>query len=309
MSPPDEASYAKVPVKPGAPLTASALAPMVILLWLQFFQALTFTWSNGKYYQFGWVVPVLVALCFWRQWKGKATTGSFHSAGRTALSPTIVISSAVVLMLVTLLRILELSDPGWRAPLWAHAMLLFVYSYWFLTEVTGPARARCFFGIGILALTAVPLPSMLEMELVGRLSRWVVEAAASLLTLIGNSTEAHGSMLIVDGRQLQVNQACSGIRSFQGLLMYGVFFGEFWRLTMLGRISLLAVGLVLAIFTNVARVAVLTKFFVARGQEGFDTAHDWVGWLAFLIAAGGLLLAGKFLENSKTAARIGNAPM
>ena len=47
--------------------TQTILSVVAVLLWLQFFLALSFTWSNGKYYHYGWVVPILVAFCFWRQ--------------------------------------------------------------------------------------------------------------------------------------------------------------------------------------------------------------------------------------------------
>ena len=273
------------------------LTAIVILLWLQLFLALTFTWSNGKYYHYGWIVPLLVAFCFWRQWQNGVVSGGTRADIRTP-GRSLLIGAGAMLLVVTLLRILELSDPGWRVPLWSHALLLTVYSSWLLIVVIGVRRAGAFVFIGLLALTAVPLPSMLEMGLVGRLSQWVVDAAGSLLSLLGNATEIRGNMLIVDGKQLEVDQACSGIRSFQSLFMYALFFGEFWRLNILGRVSLLAVGLVLAIVTNVARVIVLTKVFITGGQEGFDSAHDWVGYLAFLVATAGLLLAGKFLDGS-----------
>ena len=60
------------------------LTTVAILLWLQLFLALTFTWSNGKYYHYGWVVPLLVALCFWRQWQAG---GKSRQSRRTIAPP------------------------------------------------------------------------------------------------------------------------------------------------------------------------------------------------------------------------------
>lgn len=58
-----------VAVKDAAGVLWKLLAVSTGLLWLQFFLALSFTWSNGKYYSYGWLVPVLAALCLARNWQ------------------------------------------------------------------------------------------------------------------------------------------------------------------------------------------------------------------------------------------------
>ncbi len=84
---------------------------------------------------------------------------------------------------------------------------------------------------------------------------------------------------------LRINEDCSGIRSFQSLLMTSLFVGELFLLPIFFRISILLAGLVLAFVFNAIRVLTLTAIYFDSGPEAFDKYHDLVGRSAFTASA------------------------
>ncbi len=264
-------------------------------IWLQLFAALIPTWNGGTYYSYGWVVPLLTGLVFYRRWQVESRR-LVSLAGRSAGMRRLVIGGIGLLLFVAAMRILELSDPRWRIPLLGHAMAVMIYSVWLMSELLGLKSSKHFIFVGLLAVSAVPLPSNMEVHLVEGLTEMVMDSASVVVALMGYPVEIDGSVLMIDGAVLEVDDTCSGIRSFQSIFMYAVFFGEFWRLSLIGRVTLLLLGGVVAIVTNIGRVVVLTRVFVDKGQGAFDGAHDTVGYVSFAAATLVLLIAGKYLD-------------
>jgi len=275
-------------------LSKLALA-FLAAIWLQLFAALMPTWSGGTYYSYGWVVPLLTGLMFYRRWQLEYRKVD-HLAGRAGAVRRLVAGGIVLLLLVVVMRVLELSDPRWRIPLLGHSLVVLLYSGWLMSELLGTKPAKQFIFVALLAVSAVPLPSNMEVQLVEGLTGVVMESASMVVAFLGYPVEIEGAVLMIDGAALEVDDTCSGIRSFQSIFMYAVFFGEFWRLPLIGRVTLLLVGGVVAIVTNIGRVVVLTRVFVDRGQGAFESAHDTAGYGSFALATITLLLVGKYFD-------------
>jgi len=97
-----------------------------------------------------------------------------------------------------------------------------------------------------------------------------------------------GSALMMGDEVLEVNEGCTGIRSFQTSLMLSLFLGEFLFLGLFSRIVTIILGIVLAGALNVVRTVTLTKIYFDFGPESFDRFHDLVGYIAFVFSAAGL---------------------
>ena len=78
--------------------------------------------------------------------------------------------------------------------------------------------------------------------------------------------------------------------------MAGLFVGEFVFLRNWFRVALVVIAMISGFLTNTLRSIVLTWIFFKDGEIAFDRAHDMVGFLAFGLAAGLLLLSGHYLE-------------
>jgi exosortase len=268
---------------------------VLALLWLQYFAALAPTWADGTYYSYGWIVPILACWAFVRRWRGE--TDKLPVPTSPARRKLLWVCALLAIIAIHPTRVLELSDPRWRIPLWIHGFVVIGFSLAAFFILVRRNKALGLLWVLILAATAVPWPTALEIRLVDGLTGLVMKGASFVMLLMGFSVEVEGVVLIVEGKPLEIDKTCSGIRSFQSLLMCSVFVGELWRLAPLGRLALLVVGLAIAIVTNLIRIVYLTQVFVEDGDEAFHVAHDGVGFLSFGIAALVVLLAGKLLDS------------
>jgi exosortase/archaeosortase family protein len=87
---------------------------------------------------------------------------------------------------------------------------------------------------------------------------------------------------------LGVDDACSGIRSFQSSIMAALFLGELYALRWGYRISLVILGLIAAYAFNIIRMLVLSIAVANGGTDALDKLHDPAGF-AILIATIGVL--------------------
>ncbi len=96
------------------------------------------------------------------------------------------------------------------------------------------------------------------------LTRANAGATIEILGLIGVPAVQHGNVIEVGTGVVGIDDACSGIRSFQATLMLSLFFGEIYRLTVRRRVVLCLLGFGLAFLFNVGRTTLLT--WVAASQ-------------------------------------------
>ncbi len=126
----------------------------------------------------------------------------------------------------------------------------------------------CFF------LVAVPWPSAAENFLIQSLMRLNVATTIELLGLLGIPAVQHGNVIEIGAGMVGVDEACSGIRSFQATLMIALFLGELYRLALVRRFGVVLLALVLAFAFNVGRTLVLTGVASAKGVAAVSSWHD-----------------------------------
>jgi exosortase/archaeosortase family protein len=98
----------------------------------------------------------------------------------------------------------------------------------------------------------------------------------------------HGNLLEVATGTVGVDEACSGIRSFQSSLMISLFLGEFYSLAPWRRIVLVPAGFLLALVFNVCRISFLTWAAARQGVPAVAKYHDDAG-LTIVIACTGVV--------------------
>ena len=251
------------------------------LLWGQLAITLAPWWREGSYYDYGWLVPLLAAWCLWSRWDRLPQAQRVLTSLRprwTHLCPTI----AAILGL-PFLRLVEQSDPAWRVPIWIHAFLVAGIWHTILHHVT--YRSHYFLPVTLLALTAVPLPPVIEGEIIHRLTQAVLAYSVPVANLLGIPVKMAGTALTAHGQLLQIDDGCSGIRSFQSLLMISIFFGEFFTLKLPQRFLMVASGFGAAFLFNGLRTLTLTWIFFRHGETRFQEFHDVVGVTTFILSA------------------------
>lgn len=278
-------------------MTGFPPAVALVLLWLPLWLALVPTWRGGQYYEFGWLV-VPAALFF--------AHGRYRDLGRlpvvaSALSRSLKwLGVGCVLALfgvLWFLRCFEMVDSTWRRILVPHALLVALATLGGIVWLHGVRVALFFLPVVLFALTAVPIPSGVEQWMVNGFTGAVVGVSAELLRWLGHPIVVHGDVLSSLSGRVEVTESCSGLRSFQSLLMAGLFFGELYRLWWTRRLLLLAAGLVFGFLTNVGRALCLGLISLEGGHEVFDRWHDGVGHVAFILAIGGTFLVARWMES------------
>jgi len=112
-------------------------------------------------------------------------------------------------------------------------------------------------------------------------AQWTQGACEELL---GLHVDRHGSLLSVNGTEVEVAEACSGIRSIITffLLCYVISFSQPWRWYVRALI-LLAIPVV-AIVSNVARLVPTVWMYSHGAGETADRFHAMMGWIMLLLA-------------------------
>ena len=251
------------------------------LLWFQLAIALHPWWEDGSYYDYGWLVPFLCIWCLWARWQNLAPKDRILIT--TPLSSIWQVILVLVIVGLAFLRLIERSDPLWRIPIWVHAVSVVALWHGLLHHLTG--RSSYFFPVSILALTAVPLPPFVEGAIIHRLTDAVLTYSVPIARLFGLPVEMAGTALMADGRVLQIDDGCSGIRSFQSLLMISIFFGEFFTLTWPRRAIMIVTGFVAGFVCNGLRTLTLTWIFFRLGEHQFHSFHDGAGIVTFALSA------------------------
>ena len=129
----------------------------------------------------------------------------------------------------------------------------------------------CFF------LVTVPWPTFVEAPLVQGLMRANIGVTTELLGVLGVPAVQHGNVIEVATGMVGIDDACSGIRSFQAALMIALFLGELYALSAGRRVLCVFAGFGLSFLFNVARTTLLTWVAAHRGTAAIASWHDPAG--------------------------------
>ena len=152
----------------------------------------------------------------------------------------------------------------------------------------------CFF------LVAVPWPTLIEGPLIQGLSRADARMVVEALGWLGVPAVQQGNVIQVSAGAVGIDEACSGIRSFQSSLMVSLFLGELYRLTVFRRVALGLAGFGLAFLFNVVRTFALTWVAAQKGMAAIATWHDPAGFSILVACVAGLWLLSLLLQGQRS---------
>lgn len=129
----------------------------------------------------------------------------------------------------------------------------------------------------------VPVPTSLVGLVSMPLQLFATKSSTSIIKLLSIPAYREGNMLYFAGTQLEVAEACSGIRSMVSYLMLGAIFAYLIKRGWAKRCILFVSTIPLAIFANMVRVTstgILAHFFGNQVARGF--LHEFSGMAVFL---------------------------
>lgn len=156
-----------------------------------------------------------------------------------------------------------------------------------------------FFPFLILAF-AVPLPGFFNNLLSFKLRLWSSALAEKVLQVLSIPVFREGNIIDLGVTQLQVVDACSGLRYLFPTMLMALLVGHFFLSRTWTRVVLFALCPLLTLVSNALRIAVtgvLVRYFNPQLAEGFF--HDFSGWLVYmftLLFLGGLTMVLRRLE-------------
>lgn len=156
-------------------------------------------------------------------------------------------------------------------------------------------------GVALLAfpllylLAAIPVPEFLHYELSNRLQLLSSALGVGCLQLIGVVAYREGNVIDLGPIQLQVVEACSGLRYLFPLMALTLLCAYLYRERFWKRAVLVLSSIPISILLNgfrIGAIGVLVESYGQRAAEGFS--HFFEGWV-FFVASLGLLCAEMWL--------------
>jgi len=267
----------------------------VLVLWGFAIYQLSTLWYSITEYSYGWFVPVLCLCLFWERWKRKpAPMPPSATTGATLVCAVLVSGLALAALFLEAL-------PGWRAAAWALGLQVIGLTMIIFYLVGGPPWLRHFAFPIFFFLIAIPWHPRLEMPVIEHLSKLNAAISTWLANVLGTPAIRKGVLIETGSGLVGIDDACSGIRSFQAALMVALFLGELFRYGLLRRLLFVAGGAVLAFAGNVARTTFLVRVCDLRGNSAVNLYHDPAGFSILLATLAGLLLLAWVLRRREPA--------
>jgi len=305
MAKPETSSnVADNPEKPGTPKTSVLKWALVLLplgfLWFRLINNLWLEWDTNPQYSYGLVVPILVVGLLMRRWFGSADRQCSPSLENPWL---LVLAGALLAFLYLPTRLVEAATPEWRPLQWLLGIEVVGLTLYAVYLAGGKNWLRLAAFPVAFFLVSIPWPSLIETPLIQGLSRMNASMVVEVLGIVGVPSLQHGNVIEVSTGMVGINDACSGIRSFQSSLMIALFLGEFYLFRWPRRLWLVPIGFLLAMVLNLCRASLLTWIAATKGVAAIAQYHDEAG-LTILLVCTALLWGIAWLMNWRKPAAV-----
>jgi len=151
--------------------------------------------------------------------------------------------------------------------------------------------------IGFLVFM-IPLPYRVESAMRAPLRRVATVASAFVMQTIGLPATYEGNVIDVNGQKIGVADVCSGLSMLMTFFALAAGLVIVIRRPLLDKIIILLSAPLIAIISNIIRIAVTGILHVTIGEKVAEWVyHDVSGWLMMPLGVGLMWLEMKILEN------------
>ena len=140
-------------------------------------------------------------------------------------------------------------------------------------------------------LSSIPLPVFLYASVSSQLQLWSSALGVGFLQFVGVTAFRDGNVIDLGPVQLQVVEACSGIRYLLPLASLALLCAYLFKDRMWKRVVLVLSSIPISILVNgfrIGMIGVLVEWYGQGAAEGFS--HLFEGWLLFMASLGLLIL-------------------
>ncbi len=259
-------------------LLAVLCGSLLALFWTGLAQMLK-EWERPEY-NHGYLIPVVALYLFWLKaaalkscTKTGRCRGSWLGIGVTGLG-------LFVLLLGELSAVYSIVQYGFLVCLWGVAI-----------TAVGWRGLRLIWVPLVYLFFMVPLPNFLYQSLSGDLQLVSSQLGVAVIRAFGISVFLEGNVIDLGTYQLQVAEACNGLRYLFPLMSFGfllaaIFDGKWWQRAIVF-VSTIPITILMNSF-RIGVIGVLVNGYGIEQAEGF--LHYFEGWVVFMVCVGFLFL-------------------
>jgi len=162
--------------------------------------------------------------------------------------------------------------------------------------ILGWAHLRILFLPIAFLLLMIPIPAIIFNQIAFPLQLLASRFGEATLRALSIPVLREGNVITLANTQLEVAEACSGIRSLISLLTLGIVYGYFVSPSVAVRTVLALATIPVAILANGFRVAgtgIAAHYYGPAAAEGFF--HTFSGWLVFVVSFAMLFLIHRLI--------------
>lgn len=241
------------------------------------------TWLTSPEYNYGPLIPPLAALMLWRDLSRSAVGPSERSGGWLG------VVLAVLGLLFGLVEVLSQTRfPG--------QLGLFLTVVGLMVAWLGERRAAKAWPALLLLFFALPQSAMLQVALTAGLQLVSSVGAVAIIQMFGIPVLREGNIIDLGQIQLQVAEACAGLRYLFPLATFAFLCAYLYVGHPLKRAVIFLSSIPITILMNIVRIAVtglLVEQYGTGAAEGFF--HYFEGWIVFCLCLAILFLEMKLL--------------
>ncbi|MBL1321905.1 MAG: VPLPA-CTERM-specific exosortase XrtD [Methylophaga sp.] len=246
-----------------------ALLLAVVAYWNGLADAV-FRWGNQEEYSHGFLIPLVSLYILWEK---KAQI-------QAAMGPPLWSGLFIILVAIAIFIVGEISA----------LFLLIQYSFVMvllgLSMVTIGRATKYTAAPILLLLFAIPLPYVIEVLLTAKLQLISSELGVAFIRLFQIPVFLEGNVIDLGVYQLQVVEACSGLRYLFPLMSLGFIVAYFYQVSFWKRAIVFLATIPVTILMNsfrIGAIGVLVDNWGISMAEGF--LHDFEGWIIFMACA------------------------
>jgi exosortase D (VPLPA-CTERM-specific) len=240
------------------------------------------TWMTNEDYAYGFIIPFLSAYLVWER-RDALRRIPLRSSWK-------VLPLLIVFVAISVYSILGSSGNVSRPAI--PFLVLLLLAFCFGTDLVRKILLPLAFLIFM-----IPVPDLLERTLGIYLKSISSELAGWFIRMFGFSVYVSGNVIDLGSNQLQVVDACNGLRYLLPLLALGVLYSHFFERERWKKGVCIAASIPIAILMNSLRIGVtgiLTNYYGTKVSEGF--MHAFSGWVVFVVSFIFLFATGKALS-------------
>ncbi len=232
-------------------------------------EAMINNWNNMEEYSHGWLIPAVTAYLIWQEKPQLANIP--HRGSWIGVGIAIFASALFLLGELSTLYIIE-----------QYALVVLIFGI--VLAMEGSRRFKLMWVPIIMLFFMIPLPTFLYRTLSAELQLISSSLGVSMIRLCDISVNLQGNVIDLGTYQLQVVEACNGLRYLFPLMSLAFICAYFFKGPLWKRAVIFLSSIPITIFMNSFRIAIIG---VLVEHWGIDMAngflHDFEGWAIFML--------------------------